>query len=63
MSKVSLDVRHEGGYLELVYSKLLEVCKRGKVMQGASFELFGSEGINACADMESLDERKQTEVI
>jgi len=58
MSKVSLDVRHEGGYLELVYSKFLEVCERGKVMQGTSFELFGSEGIKGCADMELLDERK-----
>ena len=63
MSKALLDVRHEGGYLELVYSKFLEVCERRKVMQGTSFEVFGGEYIRACADMELLDERKQTEVI
>ena len=63
MSKILLDVWHEVGYSELAYSKFLEVCKCGKVMQGGSVKLFGSEGITECVEMELLDERKQTEVI
>ena len=34
---------HEAGHLEFIYSKLLEIRKRGKVLQGASTEVFRSE--------------------
>ena len=63
VSKVPLNVWHEAGHLELVYPKLLEVCEGGKVTQGPPVELFGSEGTIECADTESLDKRKQVEIV
>ena len=63
VSKVLLSVWHEARYYEVVYSKLLEVCKRRKVTQGLSVKLLGSEGIAECAGTESPDERKQAEVV
>ena len=63
VSKVSLNVRHEVGYYQLVYPKLLEVRKRGKVTQGPSVKFIGSEGIMECAVTELLDERKQAEAV
>ena len=66
MAKVLLNVWHEAGYYELVYSKLLEVRKCGKVTQSPSVKLFrseGSEGRVDCAVTEPLDERKQAEVV
>ena len=63
MSKVLSNVRHEAGYYELVYSKLLEVRECRKVTQGRSIKPFRSEGMVGRAVTEPLDERKQTEVV
>jgi len=63
VSKVPLDVRHEAGYLEVVYSEVPEVFECGKVTQGEHVKTFGGEGMKECADTESLDEREQTEVV
>jgi hypothetical protein len=58
VSKVPLNVWHKAGYLEIVYSKFLEVCECGKVMQGASIKPLGSDLSRAMrgADTEPLDE-------
>jgi hypothetical protein len=64
VSEALLDVRHKAGYLEMVYSKLLEVRERGKVRQGAPLELFGSELAKVViADSESFGEWKQTKLV
>ena len=64
VSEALLDVRHKASYLEMVYSKFLEVRERGKVRQGAPFELFGNELAKVViADSESFDERKQTKLV
>ena len=56
--------RHEAGYLEVVYSELLEVCECGKAMEVISAKPFGSKlAIKAQTDTESLDEWKQPEVV
>jgi len=57
VSKAPSNVRHEAGYLETVYSKLLEVRECGKVTQGASAKPPRSEPlIRVHANMEPLDE-------
>ena len=38
MSEVLLNGRHEAGYLEIIYSKFLQVCECGEITQGASVE-------------------------
>jgi hypothetical protein len=61
VSEVPLDAWHKAGYLEIVYSKLLEVRERRKVRQGTPVKLFGSELADTVipqADSESFDERK-----
>jgi hypothetical protein len=66
VSKALLNVLHKAGYLEVIYSKFLEVRERGKVTQGGTVKLFRGElgmGIIVQADTESLDERKQTKLI
>ena len=63
MSKVLSNVRDEAGYYEVVYSKLLEVRKRRKVTQGLCVKLLGSEGKVGYMETETLDERKQAEVV
>ena len=47
----------------MIYSELLEVCKSGKVTQGAIVESQLAVGRIFEANTESLDERKQTELI
>ena len=64
--KTLSDVLHEAWYIEVVYSKLLDVRKRRKVMQGASAKLFRIEvvgGIMARADTKPLNEWKQTKFV
>ena len=58
MSKKLLNIRHEAGHLKIVYFKLPEVRKCGKVTQGVSMKPFGSEADRefSDADMEPLDE-------
>ena len=61
VSEAPLDTWHKAGYLEIVYSKLLEVRERRKVRQGTPVKLFGSELADTVipqADSESFDERK-----
>ena len=62
--KPLLNVRHEAGYLQIVYSELLEVCECGKVMQIVSVKSITSK-LSAMiqADPESLDEWKQPKVV
>ena len=62
--KPLLDVRHEAGYLQVVYSELLEVCERGKVVQIVSVKSITSKlSATTQADPESLDERKQPKAV
>ena len=65
VSETLLDVRHEAGYLEMVYSELLEVRECAKVTQGASAKPVGSKHGTFVlqANTESLDERKKPEVV
>jgi len=63
LSKIPLNVWDEAGYLELVYSKLLEVRKCGKVTQSGCAKHFWSEVTIVQADPELFDEWKQTEVV
>ena len=63
MPKTLLDVRHEAGYLQIVYSELLEVPECGKVMQIVSVKLIRSKLVTIGADSESLDEGKQPKVM
>lgn len=64
MSKALLNVWHEARYLEIVYSKLLEVSQGRKIAQGTPAEPRGSElSSGPRTDPESLDERKQTKFV
>jgi len=55
---------HELGYLEVIYSELLEVREGGKATHGTDPEPSGSEFIVVPhADPKPLDERKQTEIV
>ena len=65
VTETLLDVRHEAGYLETVYSELLEIRECGKVMQGASTKPVGSKHgtLIRQTNTESLDERKKPEVV
>ena len=65
MSKALSDVWHKTGYLEIVDSKFLDVCEYREVAQCMFVaEQFGGElVIMPQADPESLDERKQTELV
>ena len=59
MSETLPKLRHEAGYLEIVYSELLEVRECGKVMQVVSAKLFRSELVSKVhTDAELLDEWK-----
>ena len=52
-------VRHEAGYLEVVYPELLEVRECGKAMEVISAKAFGSEfTAEGQTDAESPDEWK-----
>jgi len=58
--------RHKVGYLEIVYSKFLEVHKSGEVAQVKLSEGFRVEPGVVCdphAYLESFDERKQTKLV
>jgi len=64
--KALLDGWHETWYLEVVYSKFLEVCKCGKVTQRGSDEPIRSEPgmiTTLQADPEPFDERKQAKLV
>ena len=67
MPEALLDVRHEAGYLEIIYSKFSEVRECRKVPEGVLVKPFGGElGImikGVQADPEQFDERKQTELV
>lgn len=66
MSEVPFDIRHEAGYLEIIYPELLKVRECGEVTEGGSAEPFWSElwrGVGVEADTEPLDERKQPKLI
>jgi len=63
MSETSLNVWHKIGYPEMIYPKFLEVCEGGKVSQGVVVESELVFGIKVEANAESLDERKQTELV
>jgi hypothetical protein len=66
VSKALLNIRHKAGYLEMVYSELLEVCERGEVRQGAPIELFGGELVGTGTpqtNSELFDEWKQTKLV
>ena len=66
ISKVPLDIWYEAGYLEMIYSKLLEICECGKVTQGGSSEPRRSEHdgvVRSHADTQSLDEWGKTKTV
>jgi len=63
VAKVLLDVWHKAWYCQVAHSKFPEVRERGKVTRGPSVKPFGSEGRRESAVTESLDERKQAEVV
>ena len=65
VSEVPLDVWREAGYLEIIYSKLLEVRECRKVTQGAYAKPVGAKFFGGIpqADPESLDEWKKTEIV
>ena len=65
MSKAPSNVWHESEYLEMIYSKILEVRECGKVTQRMPVEPSGSEFIiiSPQTDPESLDEWKQTKLV
>jgi len=61
-----LNFWHEAEYLEIVYSKFLEVRECGKIAEGVPVEPFGSElGTipRIQTDPEPFDEGKQTELV
>jgi hypothetical protein len=59
VSEALLNVRHEAGYLKIIYPKLLEVRECGEVTQRALAKAFTSKlASGGQADAESLDERK-----
>ena len=63
MSRALLKVQHKAGYPEMIYSKPLEVCERGRVTQGAPAEPFGSGLVTVPrVDLESLVELKQVKL-
>jgi hypothetical protein len=66
VSETPLNIREKTRYLEVVYSKFLEVRECRKVSQGTPAELFGSELVIIAipqADPQSFDERKQTKLV
>ena len=58
VSEALLNVWHKVRYSEVIYSKLLEVCERGKVAQGVIVKSELVSGIGVEAKAESFDKRK-----
>ena len=64
MAKALSNFWHEPRYLEVVYSKILEIRESGKATQCASAKPSRGEFIMLSqADPKLLDERKQTKLM
>ena len=64
--EVTLDIWRGAGYLESIYPKFLEICKRRKVTKGASAQRLSGErerGMGIQADTEASYKWKQSEPV